>query len=105
MVRCVRGAMQDVALDLRPTSPTYREWVAVELTPENGVGLYIPKGCAHGFQTLADDTEIQYHITEPYHPDAGCGVRWNDPAFGIQWPLPEVAILAPRDAAYPNFAP
>lgn len=73
--------------------------------PGKRCGTVYSQGLCARLSNLADDTEIQYHITEPYHPDAGCGVRWNDPAFGIQWPLPEVAILAPRDAAYPNFAP
>jgi dTDP-4-dehydrorhamnose 3,5-epimerase len=104
LVRCVRGAMFDVALDVRPGSATFKQWVGVELTPENGRALYVPEGCAHGFQTLADDTEVLYQISCPWHPDGARGARWNDPAFGIAWPLPADAILSPRDAAYADFA-
>jgi dTDP-4-dehydrorhamnose 3,5-epimerase len=103
VVRCTRGAVFDVALDLRTNSPTFRDWVGVELTPENGLGLYIPKGCAHGFQTLEDSTEVFYSITEAYHPDSGRAVRWDDPRFSIEWPLADEAFLSPRDAAYPDF--
>jgi dTDP-4-dehydrorhamnose 3,5-epimerase len=102
LVRCVRGALIDVILDLRPDSPTYKKWEAFELTQENGAAVYIPEGCAHGFQTLVDDTEVHYQISEYYAPDSARGVRWNDPAFAIVWPLPN-PILSPRDAAYPDF--
>ncbi len=105
LVRCVRGAMFDVALDLRPTSPTFRQWVGVELTPDNGRALYVPEGCAHGFQTLADDTEILYQISDPWQPGSARGVRWNDPAFGIAWPLAAEAILNDRDRTLPDFPP
>lgn len=98
LVRCVRGAMFDVALDLRPESATFKQWVAAELTAENGRGLFIPEGCAHGFQTLADDTEVFYQIAGAYHPVSGRGVRWDDPAFGIRWPSPHDACLSPRDS-------
>ncbi len=103
VVRCTRGAIHDVALDLRADSPTWRQWVAMELTADNGLALYIPKGCAHGFQTLEDNTELSYLITKPFHPDASRAVRWNDPAFAIQWPLPDVAIMHERDRNLPDF--
>ena len=105
LVRCIRGALYDVGLDLRPASATFRHWVAAELTAENGRALYFPAGCAHGFQTLADHTEVFYSIATPWHPESGRGVRWNDPAFGIQWPLPAEALLSDRDALYPDFTP
>lgn len=102
LVRCTMGAMYDVALDLRADSPTFKEWVAVELTAENLRMLYIPEGFAHGFQTLADNTEVFYQISQCYHPESARGVRWNDPAFGIQWPWnPEV--ISERDRAYSDF--
>ncbi len=103
LVRCLRGALWDVALDLRPSSATFRQWVGVELTPENGRGLYLPEGCAHGFQTIAEDTELLYHISECWQAESGRGVRWNDPAFGIEWPLPTAAILSERDCQYTDF--
>src|ERR1043166_8006563 len=86
LVRCTRGAIYDVAIDLRRESPTYKQWDAVELTAENHRMFYIPEGCAHGFQTLADDTEVIYQISNVYAPDYYGGVRWKDPAFGAQWP-------------------
>ena len=104
LVRCVRGAMYDVALDLRSGSTAFRQWVGVELTAENGRALYIPAGCAHGFQTLVDNTEVLYQIAGEHHPASGCGVRWDDPAFGIAWPLADDAILNERDLSYPDFA-
>lgn len=103
LVRCTRGSMYDVALDLRPGSATFRQWVAVELTAENGRALYIPAGCAHGFQTLADNTEVLYQIAGEHHPASGRGVRWDDPAFGIVWPLPAATILNERDRSYTDF--
>jgi dTDP-4-dehydrorhamnose 3,5-epimerase len=103
LVRCVRGAMFDVALDLRPGSATFKQWVSAELTPENGRALYVPEGCAHGFQTLADDTEVLYQISCPWQPDCARGARWDDPAFGIAWPLTTQAQMSPRDAAYPDW--
>jgi dTDP-4-dehydrorhamnose 3,5-epimerase len=102
LVRCTRGAILDVVVDLRPEAPTFRQWVAVELTEDNGRALYIPAGCAHGFQTLADGSEVFYQMAERYHPAAAAGVRWDDPAFGIDWPiLPP--ILSDRDASYADF--
>ncbi len=100
LVSCLRGAMHDVIVDLRPASPTYRKWIAVELTPDNQRQLYIPAGFAHGFQTLADDTVTSYLISEFYAPEAATGVRWNDPAFAIDWPMPPTA-MSEKDRAWP----
>ena len=102
MVRCVAGAIYDVAVDLRGDSPTYKQWVSIELTEDNRKALYIPAGCAHGFQTLVDDTEVYYQISEFYHPEAAKGIRWNDPAFAIGWPIAALVVSA-RDAGYANF--
>lgn len=104
LVRCTQGAIYDVALDLRPEQPTFRKWVALELSARNRRALYIPAGCAHGFQSLTDESEVLYHMSEYYHPDLARGVRWNDPAFAITWPLPQ-PLLSPRDAGYPDFSP
>jgi len=103
LVRCTRGAIYDVAVDLRPDSPTYRQWVGVELTAENGRALYIAEGFAHGFQTLADDSEVFYQMSEFFHPEYARGVRWDDPAFKIAWPENERCLSA-RDLAYPDYA-
>ncbi len=100
IVRCTRGAMFDVAIDLRIDSPTRYQWVGAELTAENYRMLYIPEGLAHGYQTLTDDTEIFYQISESYHPESAGGARWDDPAFGLSWPLP-ITVIAERDATYP----
>jgi len=102
LVRCTRGAIYDVAVDLRPGSPTFRRWIAEELSEENRRTLYIPAGCAHGFQTLTDNAEVLYIIDAPYRPAHGRGVRWNDPAFGIAWPDAE-RIMNDRDRNYPDF--
>jgi len=104
VVRCVRGALHDVIIDLRPDSATYTRHFAAELSAENRLALYVPAGFAHGFQTLADDTEILYQISEFYAPEAGRGVRWNDPAFGIRWPIAG-PLLSERDRSYPDFVP
>jgi dTDP-4-dehydrorhamnose 3,5-epimerase len=101
LIRCTRGAIWDVALDLRPGSPTFHEHVGVELSAENHLALYIPEGLAHGFQTLEDDTEVLYQMSECYAPEAARGVRFDDPAFAIRWPVPE-AILLDRDRDYPS---
>jgi dTDP-4-dehydrorhamnose 3,5-epimerase len=103
-VRCIRGAIFDVLLDLRPASSTYKQWVAEELTSDNRRALYVPEGVAHGFQTLTDDVEVLYVIGQEYDPARARGVRWNDPAFGIAWPLP-AGTMAIRDRRYPDFAP
>ena len=104
LVRCEAGAIFDVAVDLRPSSPTFTRWVGTELTAENRRALCIPPGCAHGFLTLADESQVSYHISAPYTPEAARGVRWDDPAFGIEWPA-EVRVINERDASYPDFAP
>ena len=102
LVRCVRGAVWDVCLDLRPGSPTRGRWHAERLDPDNGAALYVPEGCAHGFLTLADASEVLYLIAGRYAPEAGWGVRWDDLAFGIAWPEP-VRVIHDRDAAYPDW--
>jgi dTDP-4-dehydrorhamnose 3,5-epimerase len=104
LVRCTRGAIYDVAVDLRPGSPTLCRWIGVELSPVNGRAVFIPKGVAHGFQTLTDDSDVFYQMTEPYDPALARGLRWNDPAFAIGWPLPD-PTLSPRDAAFADFVP
>lgn len=103
LVRCARGAIWDVVLDLRPSSPTFRQWQGFELTDANGRAVYVPKGVAHGFQTLSDETEVTYQISEFYAPEAAGGVRYDDPAFAIDWPRP-VTTLSPRDRSWPDFA-
>jgi dTDP-4-dehydrorhamnose 3,5-epimerase len=102
VVRCVRGSIYDVIIDLRPASPTFRKWIAVELDADNRRMLYVPAGMAHGFQTLADDTEVFYQISTPYHPPSARGVRWDDPAFGIEWPA-GARIISDKDRHYPDF--
>jgi dTDP-4-dehydrorhamnose 3,5-epimerase len=102
LVRCTRGAILDVVLDLRRDAATFRCWRALELAADNGLALFVPVGFAHGFQTLSDDTEVFYQITQRYDPGAGGGVRWDDPAFGIDWPI-RPPILSPRDATYGDF--
>jgi dTDP-4-dehydrorhamnose 3,5-epimerase len=103
MVRCTRGAIYDVALDLRAESPTFREWVAVELTEDNQKIFYLPKGIAHGFQTLADASEVFYQMAAFHVPEASRGVRWNDPAFRVHWPITSDIVISPRDGTYPDF--
>jgi dTDP-4-dehydrorhamnose 3,5-epimerase len=102
LVRCTAGALWDVALDLRRQSPTFCRHFAVELSAENRKMLYLPEGFAHGYQTLADDTEVFYQVSAAYAPDHAGGVRWDDPAFDITWPLP-VTMIAERDRTYPDF--
>ena len=100
LVRCTRGAVFDVCLDLRPGSPTFRRWHGETLSAENGASLVVPEGCAHGFLTLEDASEVFYTISAPYVPEAGRGVRFDDPVFAIEWPA-EVRVIHPRDAEYP----
>ncbi len=102
LVRCTRGAIYDVALDLRADSPTFREWIGVSLTADNQEMIYIPKGCAHGFITLEDNSEVFYQISESYHPEAARGVRWDDPAFHIEWPG-TIEVISERDRTLPDF--
>ena len=103
LVRCTRGAIHDVIIDLRPDSPTFMRHVGVLLTPEERNMLYVPEGFAHGFLTLEDHTEVFYQMSEFYVPGAARGFRWDDPAFAIDWPAP-VSVISERDAAYPDFA-
>jgi dTDP-4-dehydrorhamnose 3,5-epimerase len=104
LVRCVRGAIFDVAVDVRPDSSTCRNWHGVELSAENHRAFYIPAGLAHGFQTLTDDTEVLYQMGYGYVPEAARGVRWDDPAFGIRWPEPrDERTISENDRAYPDF--
>ncbi|MBI2311644.1 MAG: dTDP-4-dehydrorhamnose 3,5-epimerase [Betaproteobacteria bacterium] len=104
LVRCTRGSIYDVIIDLRPGSPTFRQWVSVFLSQDNRRAVYAPPGFAHGFQTLEPDAEVFYQMTESYVPELARGVRWNDPAFGIEWPL-SPPTLSDRDAGFPDFAP
>lgn len=102
IVQCVRGAIFDVAVDLRPRSPTYRRWAAVELSAEGNRLFYIPPGCAHGFLTLDENSDIVYLMGSAFVPGAGRGVRWNDKAFSIAWPS-QPAEISDRDATYPDY--
>jgi len=102
LVRCTMGAIYDVIIDLRPESATYLEWFPLEISSSNRLMLYVPKGFAHGFLTLEDSTEVFYQISEYYSPEHAKGVRYNDPAFGIKWPLP-VLTISDKDREYPNF--
>lgn len=102
MVRCLNGTIYDVIVDIRKDSATYKKWFGVELSDKNYKMLYIPKGLAHGFQTLENNSVIFYMVTEFYNPKAECGVRWNDPAFDIDWPL-DVKDISEKDKAYPDF--
>jgi dTDP-4-dehydrorhamnose 3,5-epimerase len=106
LVRCTRGSIYDVAVDVRQRSVSYRRWFALELNEESRKAFYIPAGCAHGFQTLCSGSEVLYQMSTPFIPDAGRGVRWDDPAFGIEWPDPPAVgrTLSERDAGYPDFA-
>ena len=102
--RVTRGAVFDVAVDLRPDSPTFRQWTGAELSADNHRILYMPPGCAHGYQTLTDDAEVFYFVSKGYSPPHQRGVRYNDPAFGIEWPLGKPTMIHERDAGYPDFA-
>ena len=102
LVRCIAGAVHDIALDLRPESPTFKQSVATELSADNGRAVFLPEGIAHGFQTLTDDATLFYQMSAPYMPEAGSGVRWNDAAFQIEWPIAE-AIVCERDQAFKDF--
>lgn len=103
VVRCTRGSIYDVIIDLRQDSITYKQWTAVKLSAENRKMLYIPEGFAHGFQTLEDDTEVFYQMSEFYHPECAGGIRWDDPAFGIEWPESKFRIISARDQHYPRY--
>lgn len=101
LVRCTRGGLFDVIIDVRPDSPSFLKWVGAELTPDNGRMLYIPKGCAHGFMTLSDNTEISYQMSEFYSPVHARGCRWDDPLFGIAWPG-SVNVISQKDLHQPD---
>jgi dTDP-4-dehydrorhamnose 3,5-epimerase len=98
LMRCARGAVYDVVVDLRTA-----RWFGTELTPENGRMLFVPEGFAQGFQTLQDESEVNYHVSAGYHPEVARGFRWNDPAFDIQWPI-DVAVISERDRSWPDFS-
>jgi len=102
IVRCLRGRIWDVIVDIQPASPTYRRWQGFELTADNRLQLYIPKGFAHGFQTLTDDAEVGYLMSAVHAPSAAAGFRHDDPSFGIQWPEP-VTVLSDKDRSWPDF--
>jgi dTDP-4-dehydrorhamnose 3,5-epimerase len=106
LVRCGRGSIFDVAVDLRPDSPTHMQWVGFELDAAGARSVFIPEGCAHGFQTLEDESEVHYQMTTAHAPDQYRGVRWNDPAFGIRWPEPPAGerTMCERDRSFPDYA-
>lgn len=102
LIRCTRGAIVDVLVDLRPGSPTFKQWIGVELTADNYRMLFVPEDFANGYQTLADGSEVTYQVSQFYTPGAEGGLRWNDPAIGIQWPLP-VELISDKDRNWPDF--
>jgi dTDP-4-dehydrorhamnose 3,5-epimerase len=104
LVRCARGTIYDVVVDLRRDSDTYKEWVGVELSADNRRALFVPEGFAHGYQTLVPDAEVFYQVSEYYTPGAEGGVRWDDRAFGIEWPDPDNAFLSDKDRSWPDFS-
>ena len=103
LVRCTKGSVYDVIIDLRPESPTFKQWIGEELSAENRRLLYVPEGFAHGFQTLVDDSEVFYQISNFYTPGSESGVRWNDPVFAIDWPATDGVTINQRDENYPDF--
>jgi dTDP-4-dehydrorhamnose 3,5-epimerase len=103
LIRCSRGSLFDVIIDIRPESASYKQWTGVELSARNRRMLYVPRGFAHGFQTLEDDTETFYMVSEFYVPGAEDGLRWNDPIFGIEWPLGEPSEISDKDRSWPDF--
>jgi dTDP-4-dehydrorhamnose 3,5-epimerase len=105
LIQCIRGAIFDVIVDLRPDSPTYLRWHGVELTADNHKMIYVPEGFAHGYQTLTDDTVVTYPVSQFYTPGSEGGIRWNDPAFGIAWPITDDLILSEKDKHWPDFVP
>jgi dTDP-4-dehydrorhamnose 3,5-epimerase len=104
LIRCTRGALFDVVVDVRPQSLNFGRWVGFELSADNHHMLYVPEGFAHGFQTLADDTEVFYQMSESYSPEAARGIRWDDPFLGIDWPQCAHRIISPRDLRHPEFS-
>jgi dTDP-4-dehydrorhamnose 3,5-epimerase len=105
LVRCTRGAIYDVIIDLRPESTTYLQWIAEELTADNHRMLYVPEGFAHGYLSLAKNTEIFYQVSEFYSPEFECGVRWNDPSFSIDWPEIHNLVISEKDMKWPDYLP
>lgn len=103
MVRCTMGSIYDVIIDLRPDSPTLKKWIGVELSAENRQMLFVPKGFAHGYQTLENHTEVFYQVSEFYCPEAERGVRWNDPIFGIEWPIVDSPEISEKDKSWPDY--
>ena len=104
LIRCTQGAIYDAIVDIRPESSSFKRWFAIELTAQNRQALYIPGGCAHGFQTLTDNTEVFYQMSAFYCSEAARGFRWNDPLFRIEWPACEELLLSDKDRNYPDFA-
>lgn len=102
LVRCLRGSVYDVMVDLRPDSPAHLEWLGCELTPDDRTALHVPEGCAHGYQALEDESELFYLVSEFYAPDAEGGIRFDDPALGIQWPRP-VSLVSQKDRSWPDY--
>ena len=102
LVRCTRGALYDVIIDLRSDSPTFKQWIGVELTADNYTMLFVPKNFAHGFITLSDDTEATYLVSQYYAPGSELGIRWNDPQFGIEWPI-DAQVISEKDQSWPDF--
>lgn len=105
LVRCIQGSVFDVAVDVRPDSPTYLQWFGTELSAENRLSLFVPKGCAHGLQVLTDNTQVLYVMSEPYVEGSGTGYRWDDPALAIEWPITEGVEAADRDNNWPLIKP
>ncbi len=103
LLRCTRGWVFDVVVDLRPQSPSYLQWAGVELSADNHLALYVPEGCATGYLTLTDDAEVYYHTSEFFAPESATGVRWDDPAFAIDWPA-EPRVISPQDREWPDFS-
>ena len=103
LVRCIRGAIFDVVLDLRPELPSFKQWFGIELSDENRKMLYVPEGCAHGYQTLVDNTEVFYQVSQVYSPESERGIRWNDPEFDIEWPIDEDLVISEKDQNWLDF--
>jgi dTDP-4-dehydrorhamnose 3,5-epimerase len=104
LVRCTAGSIFDVIVDIRPASASFRQWFGIELNARNRTALYVPAGFAHGFQTLVDDSEVLYLMSTPYVPEAARGIRWDDPAFEIEWPPADRRVMSERDRSYEDFA-
>jgi len=103
LLRCTRGSVFDVAVDLRPGSPTYRQWQGHVIDAESRRMVFVPIGCAHGYQALEDDAEVSYQVSHPYVPESERGIRWNDPSLGIEWPISDEVIVSDKDSAWPDL--